>query len=315
MKPGFAHNLFLYSASSRARGIEHKGASPRPIYLPGMLSLLMTFMEHKDMMRTMKQTIRWSRFLAVFIFCLMPASARGQETGEGKTRTLFEDAISAMGGDAYMNVRDIVSEGQYFMFNSRGESSGLIKFTDYTRLPDKSRFELGNKKNELEITIFDLAKNEGWIIEGELEARAATEEDMKSFWTSANHSLENIFRFRWKDPQNKLFYIGAGEGADVTRDMVRLIDPENDEVVIYFDRVSKLPVKIESQRVNQRGIRVRVVDEFSQWHKIQDVLTPMRIDSSTNGRRTSQQFVLKLSYNNNLRDDFFSRPAPKAKKK
>ena len=263
------------------------------------------------MMITMKQT-----FLAILIICLILPVARGQEeTAEEKIRILFNDAIAAMGGDAFVNVSDMNSEGQYFMFNNRGESSGLIKFTDYTKLPDKSRFELGNRKNDLEITIFDLAKNEGWIIEGQIEPRAATEDEMKSFWSAANHSLDNIFRFRWKDPQNKLFYLGPGEGTDITRDMVRLIDPENDEVVIYFDRVSKLPVKIETQQINERGVRVRVSDEYSQWHNIQGVLTPMRIDGFTNGRRSSQQFLLKLSYNNNLQDDFFTKPESKTKKK
>ena len=245
---------------------------------------------------------------------MLPA-VHGQETAEEKIRTLFEDAIAAMGGDAYLGVQDMVSEGQYFAFNNRGESSGLIRFTDYTRLPDKSRFEMGNRKNELEITIFDLSKNEGWIIEGQREPRAAAENEMKSFWAAANHSIDNIFRFRWKDPQNKLFYIGAGEGPDVTRDTVRLINPENDEVIIFFDRVSKLPAKIEAQQTNERGVRVRVTNEFSQWHKIQGVLTPMRIDTYTNGRRSSQQFLLKLTYNNKLRDEFFSKPESKTRKR
>jgi hypothetical protein len=245
---------------------------------------------------------------------MLPA-ARGQESAGEKIQTLFEDAIAAMGGDAFIGVSDMVSDGQYFMFNNRGESSGLIKFTDYTKLPDKSRFELGNRKNELEITIFDLAKNEGWIIEGQQEARNATEDEMKSFAAAANHSIDNIFRFRWKDPENKLFFIGPGEGADVTRDVVRLINSENDEVIIYFDRISKLPARIEYQQINNRGIRVRNADEYSQWHKIQGVLTPMRIDSYTNGRRSSQQFILKLTYNNNLRDDFFTKPESKTKKK
>ena len=253
--------------------------------------------------------------LAILTFFLTLPSARAEETPGEKIQALFEEAIAAMGGDAYMGVSDMISEGQYFMFNNRGESSGLIKFTDYTKFPDKSRFELGNKKNELEITIFDLAKNEGWIIEGAREARDASEDEIKSFWAAANHSIDNVFRFRWKNPENKLFYLGPGDGADVTRDTVRLINPENDEVVIYFDRVSKLPVKIESQRINERGVRVRVTDEYSQWHKIQGVLTPMRIDSYTNGRRSSQQFLLKLTYNNNLRDDFFSKPESKTKKK
>ena len=273
-------------------------------------------MDYKDMVTKTKKSIRLFGFVSIMILlCLTLPAASGDETSEEKIRTLFEDAIAAMGGDAYMDVRDIVSEGQYFVFNNRGESSGLIKFADYTKLPDKSRFELGNRKNEMEVTIFNLEKDEGWIIEGELEAKDASESDMKSFRAAADHSIENIMRFRWKDPKNKLFYLGAGDGADVTRDVVRLISPENDEVIVYFDRISKLPVKVETQQINARGIRVRIVDEYSQWHKIQGVLTPMRIDSFTNGRRSSQMFFLKLSYNNNLRDDLFSKPASKTRKR
>ena len=230
------------------------------------------------------------------------------ETDEDRIRQLFENAIDAMGGAAYLNIEDITSDGQYFVFNNRGDSSGLIKFVDYTKLPDKSRFELGNKKKEKEITVFNLAKGEGWILEGEGEARVATEEDMKSFQAAADHSLDNIFHFRWKDPQNKLFYLGPGKGTDITRDMVQILDPVNDEVIVYFDRISKLPAKIESWRVNERGIKVRDVDEYSQWHKIKGVLTPLRIDSYTNGRRRAQQFLLNVKHNSNIKDEFFSKP-------
>jgi hypothetical protein len=260
--------------------------------------------------------------LAVFLtaLCLLtPAlgvlrDARGQAEQEGGgTRELFEAAIDAMGGQAYLDVKDITSDGQSFFFNNRGESSGLIKFTDYTKLPDKSRFELGNKKKEREVTVFDLEKGEGWILEGDGEAKPATPDDMRDFRAAADHSIDNIFHFRWKDPQNKLFYLGPGKGADVAYDMVQMLDPVNDEVVVYFDRASKLPAKIESWRINERGIKVRDTDEYSQWHRIQGVLTPLRIDSYTNGRRRAQQFFLKVAYNSGIKDDFFSKPVYKKK--
>jgi len=253
----------------------------------------------------------WFTLLPVF-FCFLTPALRCQEaTNEEIIKKLFDDAIKAMGGDAYLAVRDMTSEGQYFKFNHRGASSGLIKFTDYTKLPDKSRFELGNKKKELDITVFDLAKNEGWILEGQKEVKAATADEMKGFRNTANHSSDNIFHFRYKDPRNRLFYLGPNESANVTLEMVKIIDPENDDVVVYFDRISKLPVKIESWRINDRGIRVREVNEYSQWHWIQGVNTPLRIDGYTNGRLSSQHFILKISYNNNIKDEFFSKPVPK----
>ncbi|MBN2319433.1 MAG: hypothetical protein JXR49_10170 [Acidobacteria bacterium] len=247
----------------------------------------------------------------VWICCfviIFTSPVRSQDSD--KALSLFEDAIEAMGGEAFLNVRDMVSEGNYFIFNRYGDSSPLIKFKDYTKLPDKSRHELGNKKKELEITVFNLEKNEGWILEGQKETRDATPEEMREFHNIAKHSLDLLFRTRYKDPANRLFYFGPGEGRDFTLERVKLIDPENDEVTVYFDRMSKLPAKIEYSEVNQGGVRVRITQEFSQWHWIQDVRTSLRTDAYINGRQASQNFILAIEYNTDLPDSFFSKPVP-----
>lgn len=245
--------------------------------------------------------------LLMFLLVFVPFS-HGQEAE--KIQKLFRDAIEAMGGDTYLKVTDMIAEGQTFGFNYEGASSLPVKFMDYTKLPDKSRYELGNRKNELEITVFNLEKNEGWILEGEKETREAKPEEMVRFKNAVKHSIDNIFRFRYKDPENKLFYMGPGEGKEVTLEIVKLVDPENDEVQIYFDRISKLPVKIEYREANERGVRQRHVNEFSQWFMKQGVNTPLRVDGYLNGRRLLQHFLLKITYNNNLQDSFFSKPGP-----
>ena len=234
--------------------------------------------------------------------------SRGQD--EGKIQKLFQDAIQAMGGETYLNVTDMVSEGQAFRFSHEGASSLPVKFADYTRFPDKSRFELGNRKKELDITVFNLGQNEGWILEGQKETREATPEEMDGFKNAMKHSIDMIFRFRYKDPANKLFYMGPGEGKDVTLDIVKLVDQENDDVLIYFDRISKLPAKIEYRDINDKGVRQHHIEEFTQWFMKQGVNTPLRVDGYLNGRRLSQQFLLKITYNNNLQDSFFSKPVP-----
>jgi len=228
---------------------------------------------------------------------------------EEKIKKLFQDAIQAMGGTPYLQVTDMVSDGNYFMFDRDGNSSGLIRYGDFTKLPDKSRFELGNRKKELDVTVFNLERKEGWILEGQKDTRIATPEEMKDFKNSVKHAIETIFRNRFKDPENKLFYLGPAENS-VQLEMVKLIDPENDEVTIYFDRMSKLPAKLEYQVIDQRGIHYREVVEFSQWHMVQGVNTPMRMDTSRNGRQISQQFVLKMAYSTGLKDSFFVKPIP-----
>jgi hypothetical protein len=223
---------------------------------------------------------------------------------------LFQDAIQAMGGDAYLNVTDMVSEGQMFSIGYDGASSLPMKYNDYTKFPDKSRSEAGNGKKDRDVTVFDLGKNEGWILEGQKGTREAKPEEMKEFKNLVRHSIDMICRFRYKDPENRLFYLGPGEGRDVTTEMVKIVDPENDEVTVYFDRLTKLPAKIEYRETNNRGVRQRFNEEYSQWHMMQGVNTPLRIDRSVNGRPSSQMFVLKMTYNNNLPDSFFSKPVP-----
>lgn len=248
---------------------------------------------------------------ALALFLNLVPSTSGQD--EEKIHALFQKAVQTMGGETYLKVVDVVSEGQRFYFNAQGDSSGLIKFVDYTKLPDKSRFEEGNKKSELDITIFNLEKNEGWIQEGQKEIRAAKPDEMSEFRDSVKHSIDSIFRFRYRDPANRLFYHGAGEGHEVTLELVKLLDPDNDEVSIYFDRLTNLPAKIEYQDVNDRGVRQRIVEEYSNWHVLQGVKTPLRIDGWVNGRRLFQHHILKVRYNNNLPDSLFSKPAGKKK--
>jgi hypothetical protein len=161
------------------------------------------------------------------------------------------------------------------------------------------------------VQVFNLEKNEAWILEGQKPTREATPDEMKDFRDLVKHKLDNIFRLRWKDPANKLFYMGPGEGPEVRLEVVKLLDPENDEISIYFDRASKLPAKIEYHGVDaKRGINLRTVKEFSQWHVIDGVNTPMRVDTYRNGKKASQLYALKVTYNNNLQDSFFSKPEP-----
>ncbi len=229
---------------------------------------------------------------------------------EERTQKLFAGAIAAMGGEAYLNVKDIVSEGNLFFFDRDGNSSGLIKYNDWTKLPDKSRNEVGNRKKLRDVIVFNLETGEGWILEGQKDTRAATPDEMKSFRNDVKHSIDTIFRSRYKDPANKLFYLGPGDGSDVNLEMVKLLDPENDEVTVYFDRISFLPVKIEYRSLDKKGVRQRHLQEFSQWHNIQGVNTPLRTDGFVNGLKSSQLFVVKLTYNNNIPDSFFSKPEP-----
>ncbi len=247
--------------------------------------------------------------ICLFGLLTLTVCARLRAQDEEKIQQLFSNAIQAMGGEAYLNVKDMTSEGNFFFFNREGDSSGLIKFDDYTEFPDKSRFELGNKKKARDIRVFNLEKNEGWVLEYPKDVRAATPQEMKEFRNDVKHNIDSILHFRWKDPANKLFYLGPGEGSEVTLEMVKILDPENDEVTVYFDRVSKLPAKIEYRSVNPKtGVQERNVQEFSQWVVMGGINTPLRVDGYINGRKAFQSSIIKITYNTDIPDSFFTKP-------
>jgi hypothetical protein len=251
------------------------------------------------------------KFLVLFAgFIIACGCPRLEAQDEVRIAQLFEDAIQALGGDTYLQVKDAVSEGNYFQFDRQGNNYPLIKFNDFTKLPDKSRYELGNRKKERTVTVFNLERNEGWILEGQKDTVEATPARMKEFKNSVKHSIETIFRYRYRDPANKLFYMGPGEGQEVTLELVKILDPENDEVTVYFDRVTKLPAKVEYVTIDKQGVRLRQVDEFSQWHSVQGVMTPLRVDGYVNKRQSYQSFVTSIRYNTDLSDAVFTKPIP-----
>lgn len=254
--------------------------------------------------------------IATFFFLVVsiPPAAHSAQQNE-KTKALIDRAIQAMGGSAYLSVKDYSAAGRYYMIEE--DRQGWAEFTDQTRLPSKSRQELG-KKSDKETTIFDLDAGKGWIMQGDYDLKPATSEQIERFKRSVKHNLDNLFRFRIKEPGVSLHYFGSEilNGRKPV-EVVELIDAENDTVRIYFEESSGLPYRLAFEEIGRYGRKLRIFEEYSNWHEFQGVNTPLRVDRFTNGEPSSQVFVAKIAYNANLPDSLFAEPtlAPKTKNK
>src|SRR6185437_971746 len=70
-----------------------------------------------------------------------PASAPEDENSR-KARTLIDQTIKALGGQAYLTAKTKSEDGRYFTFY-HGQSRGVgIAFGLYTKFPDKQRLEI-----------------------------------------------------------------------------------------------------------------------------------------------------------------------------
>ena len=64
-----------------------------------------------------------------------------------KARTLLDQAIKALGGQAYLEIQDMSQEGRsYSFYHGRPNSTGLL-FWRFTKFPDKERVELTKKRD------------------------------------------------------------------------------------------------------------------------------------------------------------------------
>jgi hypothetical protein len=247
--------------------------------------------------------------LSVLMFLPSLYAQKGSQdkSGEKKALEAIERCVKALGGTAFLQVKDMKSSGKYYQFR-KGENTLPIMYQDYTRLPDKSRYETGKGKNR-DASVFDLAARKGWILEAGKGVREANKEEIDSFKKAVKHAIENVLRTRYKEPGVKLFYFGPEQVTSKKRaEAVQLLDEENDEVTIYIDLSNNLPLKLEYTEALPDGRKLKIEEEYSNWHSIQGVMTPLRIDTFADGNQASQRFIEKISYNNNFPDSLFGKP-------
>jgi hypothetical protein len=68
-----------------------------------------------------------------------------------KAKQIIDQAIQALGGQAYLNITDMKSEGRAYSFH-HGEPNSLgIVFWRFRKFPDKDRIELTKKRDVIQI--------------------------------------------------------------------------------------------------------------------------------------------------------------------
>src|SRR5712692_3059108 len=124
-------------------------------------------------------------FFVPLCLCVFVLTARAQN----KPSQTIDQMIDALGGQAFLDVKDFRTTGRFFAF-TRGELSGADTFADYIKFPDMERTEFGGPKNK-SITIN--RGKEGSKVEGKKDPVPQTpgevEEFLKGFKTSFDYVL------------------------------------------------------------------------------------------------------------------------------
>ena len=236
--------------------------------------------------------------LCIFFALTVPAGA------QTKPAQVIDQMIGALGGAAFLDVRDIHTTGRFFGF-TRGELTSSDVFSDYIKFPDMERTEFGTLSRR-SVTIN--RGKEGWKIiakkDPQPQSAAEAEDFSKGFKTSFDYVLRFILKERQTTVQNL-----AGEMIDFKRvDVVELRDSEKNRIRFYVDRDTHLPVKMQVRRTDESKLHE---EQYANWHRFEGVMTPLYISRLTDGVKTMEIHLETAAYNSGLADNLFAPPASK----
>jgi outer membrane lipoprotein-sorting protein len=216
------------------------------------------------------------------------------------SRQLLNQTIAALGGEAFLNVKEIHTTGRFFSFN-KGELSGGDLFVDYIKFPDMERTEFGRERNK-SITINK--GSEGWVFEPrdkqwDPQPISQAEEFVAGFKTSFDY----VLRFALSHPQSTIQNIGS-EIIDFKRaDVIEVRDAQKNRIHLFVDRQTKMPLKMEVRRGDDNLLREEI---YANWHEFQGVKTPMHLVRYTGGVKTMEIRLETAAYNSGLSDSLFA---------
>ncbi len=218
-----------------------------------------------------------------------------------KALQILNDMIKALGGDAYLNVHDVKTEGRtYAFYHGQPSGQGLL-FWRFWEWPDKDRVELTKQRDVIELCVGD----KGYEI---TYKGTATQEpqQLQDYLRRRDHSLEWVVRKWLGESDTMILYSGTAIVEQNLTDQVTILNSTNDSVVLSIDPRSHLPVK---KIYSYRDPLDRQLDEdaeiFANYRVVQGIPTPFSTVRQHNGDMSNQRFITSVIYNSGLPADMF----------
>jgi hypothetical protein len=205
-----------------------------------------------------------------------------------KARELLEQAIQALGGQAYLNVHEMQEQGRVF-------------FWRFLEFPDKERIELTPQRD----IAYIYSGDKGYEVTYK-GPRAVEKKDLEDYLRRHKFSLETILRSWVNDPAVALFFDGNALAGSLAAQRVTLINSKNESVSVYFDIDTHLPIK-KSYSWRDPADKERDVEEetYDGYRLVQGVMTPFGFTRYFNGDMQTERFITSASYSQDLNQAMF----------
>jgi hypothetical protein len=219
-----------------------------------------------------------------------------------KAKTLIDQMIQALGGEAYLNVQDASLEGRAYSMH-HGESGGPgMLFWEFYKYPDKERIELTKKRD----IIYVYRDDQGF----EITYRGTRADDPKTVSDVVrrrHYALDGVLRNWLHQPGVALFYEGTTVAEQKDVQQVTILNSQNQGVTLYIDSRTFLPVKKtyswRDPTDKERNVESEVYDAY---RAVQGVMTPFIRSRYYNGDMVSQHFLNSVRFNTGVNDSLFN---------
>jgi hypothetical protein len=218
-----------------------------------------------------------------------------------KARTLLDQAVRALGGQAYLNVHDMQEEGRtYSFYHGRPTSNGVL-FWRFVEYPDKERIEVTKQRDVAYLYTAD----KGYEITYK-GPHPVEKKDLEDYLRRRRFSLDTILRVWLHDPAVAFFYQGKALAGNVPAEQVELINSKNEAVKFYLDLDTHLPIQ-KSYTWRDPVDKERNLEEenYDNYRLVQGVMTPYGFTRYYNGDMQTQRFVNTAHFNQGLNQAMF----------
>jgi hypothetical protein len=213
-----------------------------------------------------------------------------------KAKAIVDQAILALGGQAYLTIRDREQQGRGYGFHHGQPTSGGSVFWSFTEFPDKERVEVTKERDIAELYV----GNKGWEITYK-GPHPLDPKDLDDYLRRRRFSLETVLRTWVNDPGVVLLYEGAANAAQHPASQITLINSQNESVTLYFDTDTHLPVKKSFSWRDPVDKQKNIEEEvYENYRAVSGVMAPYNVTRYFNGDMASQRFLNSVTINQGL---------------
>lgn len=243
-----------------------------------------------------------------------PAQNQQQDQLE-RGRQLLDQMVAALGGEAWLNRKDMQFHGRVASFFQGRPNGMVIEFDAWHRFPDATHPEamrigfltdksmiLPGKKIDV-VQIWTGGKGYEITYKGKTEL---PKDQVEDYYRRQAHSIEDVVHNWLKAPGVMVLYDGSSTVERRLADQVTILSANNDAVTIDLDATTHLPLRRTFEWRNPiYKDHDQDVEEYADYHTVQGLPTAYNITRYHNGDMASQRFLTRVQYNTGLPPELF----------